>query len=81
MVIAPTILIVEDDESFNAFLANVLVDEGFRVFSTHTGAEAVSLCNQVQPDLMLLDMQLPDMSGIDVLPLSENGPRRPISWF
>ena len=43
MVIAPTILVVEDDESFNIFLTDVLKDEGFQVFSAHTGAEAVSL--------------------------------------
>lgn len=77
MVTVPTILIVEDDESFNAFLSEILKDEGFQVFSVYTGAEAVSLCNQVQPDLMLLDMQLPDMSGIDILTTIREWPEAP----
>ncbi|MBN1883635.1 MAG: sigma-54-dependent Fis family transcriptional regulator [Deltaproteobacteria bacterium] len=77
MSITPTILIVEDDESFNALLTTVLKEEGFQVFGAHTGAEAVSLCDQVQPDLMLLDMQLPDMSGIDVLTTTREWPEAP----
>ncbi|MBW8825139.1 MAG: response regulator transcription factor [Acidobacteria bacterium] len=61
-----TILVVEDEESFIDALAVGLQREGFRVEVARDGAEALELFELVQPDLILLDVMLPRVSGIDV---------------
>ena len=61
-----TVLIVEDEESFVDALSVGLKREGFRVEIARDGLEALSRFDAVQPDLVLLDVMLPKMSGIDV---------------
>ena len=61
-----TILVVEDEESFVEALTVGLKREGFRVRIARDGAEALELFDLVQPDLVLLDVMLPRISGIDV---------------
>jgi two-component system response regulator RegX3 len=61
-----TILVVEDEESFIEALTVGLKREGFRVIVGRDGAEALSLFSAVRPDLVLLDVMLPKISGIDV---------------
>ena len=61
-----TILVVEDEESFIEALTVGLKREGFRVIVGRDGAEALSLFAAVRPDLVLLDVMLPKVSGIDV---------------
>jgi two-component system response regulator RegX3 len=61
-----TILVVEDEESFVEALTVGLKREGFRVIVGRDGAEALNLFNAVRPDLVLLDVMLPRISGIDV---------------
>jgi two-component system response regulator RegX3 len=61
-----TILVVEDEESFIEALTVGLKREGFRVIVGRDGAEALSLFTAVRPDLVLLDVMLPKISGIDV---------------
>ena len=61
-----TILVVEDEESFVEALTVGLKREGFRVIVGRDGAEALSLFSAVRPDLVLLDVMLPKISGIDV---------------
>jgi two-component system response regulator RegX3 len=63
---ATTILVVEDEESFVEALTVGLKREGFRVRVARDGAEALELFDLVQPDLVLLDVMLPRISGIDV---------------
>jgi len=60
------ILIVEDEESFVEALTVGLKREGFRVSVARDGAEAIVLFGIVKPDLVLLDIMLPRVSGIDV---------------
>ena len=62
----PTILVVEDEESFVEALTVGLKREGFRVRVARDGVEALELFDLVQPDLILLDVMLPRISGIDV---------------
>jgi two-component system response regulator RegX3 len=62
----PTVLIVEDEESFVDALVIGLKREGFLVKVARDGMEAVALFDAVRPDLVLLDVMLPKMSGIDV---------------
>lgn len=61
-----TVLVVEDEESFVDALSVGLKREGFRVEVARDGLEALSRFDAVQPDLVLLDVMLPKMSGIDV---------------
>jgi len=61
-----TVLVVEDEDSFIDALAVGLKREGFRVQLARDGAEALQVFDAVQPDLVLLDVMLPKLSGIDV---------------
>ncbi len=63
---ATTILVVEDEESFVDALTVGLTREGFRVRVARDGVEALDQFDLVQPDLVLLDVMLPRISGIDV---------------
>ena len=62
----PTVLVVEDEESFIEALQVGLKREGFRVEVARDGLQALEMFDLVQPDLVLLDVMLPKMSGIDV---------------
>ena len=62
----PTILIVEDEESFIDALQITLSREGFDVHVATDGVMALERFEQVNPDLVLLDVMLPRISGIDV---------------
>ena len=61
-----TILVVEDEESFVEALTVGLSREGFRVRVARDGAEALEMFDAVRPDLVLLDVMLPKVSGVDV---------------
>jgi two-component system response regulator RegX3 len=61
-----TVLVVEDEESFIDALSVGLRREGFRVQVARDGAQALELFDAVNPDLVLLDVMLPRISGIDV---------------
>ena len=61
-----TVLVVEDEESFIDALTVGLRREGFRVQVARDGAQALDLFDAVHPDLVLLDVMLPRISGIDV---------------
>jgi two-component system, OmpR family, response regulator RegX3 len=60
------VLLAEDDESFVDALVVGLAREGFDVAVARDGTEALRLFNAVEPDLVLLDLMLPRLSGIDV---------------
>jgi two-component system, OmpR family, response regulator RegX3 len=62
----PTVLVVEDEEAFIEALEVGLRREGFAVEIARDGAEALDRFDLVQPDLVLLDVMLPTVSGIDV---------------
>ncbi len=62
----PTVLVVEDEESFVEALLVGLKREGFRVEVARDGLQALDMFDIVQPDVILLDVMLPKMSGIDV---------------
>jgi two-component system response regulator RegX3 len=61
-----TILLVEDEESITAPLAEALEREGFDARVARTAADSVELARTLDPDLVLLDLMLPDGSGFDV---------------
>lgn len=64
--VAPLILIVDDD-SFQCTLLERLLDKaGYRSASAHTGGEALALLGRQQPDLILMDVDLPDLNGLEI---------------
>jgi DNA-binding response OmpR family regulator len=63
---ASRVLIVEDEPDIRALLAFHLEREGFQVSRCGTGAEAVRQVRVSPPDLLLLDLMLPEMNGLDV---------------
>jgi two-component system, OmpR family, response regulator RegX3 len=63
---APRVLVVEDEESFIEALVVGLQREGFAVQVARDGVEALELFDLVEPDVILLDLMLPRISGIDV---------------
>jgi two-component system response regulator RegX3 len=62
----PTVLVVEDETSYVEALTVGLTREGFRVEVATDGVEALGKFDLVRPDIVLLDVMLPKMSGIDV---------------
>jgi two-component system cell cycle response regulator DivK len=61
------ILVVEDNEMNMKLFRDVLVASGFRALEATTGGEAIELAVEHAPDLVLLDIQLPDADGVDIL--------------
>ena len=60
------VLIVEDHEDENAMLAEMVKRRGFKVVQTYTGKDGVAKAKECPPDLLLLDLMLPDIDGFEV---------------
>jgi DNA-binding response OmpR family regulator len=60
------ILLIEDDSDLFALLKYNLEKEGFSLTGQQTGKGAIELCRQTRPDLILLDIMLPDSDGLDI---------------
>ena len=63
---ARTILVVDDETTLRETLVDALETEGFRVVSAADGREALTVFRAERPDLVLLDLMLPELSGIEV---------------
>jgi len=73
------IVLVEDDESVGEGIRALLADEGYEVHLVTTGAAAIDAVRAFQPELVLLDVNLPDMSGFQVYEeLERLWPRLPV---
>jgi two-component system, OmpR family, response regulator RegX3 len=66
MTALTSVLVVEDEDSFIDALTVGLAREGFEVSVARDGAEALDMFDDVKPDLVLLDVMLPKVSGLDV---------------
>jgi DNA-binding NarL/FixJ family response regulator len=60
------VLVVDDDRAFRALVCQTLEGAGFATREASTGREAVSLARRAKPELVLLDVKLPDVSGHEV---------------
>jgi two-component system, OmpR family, response regulator RegX3 len=74
----PTVLIVEDEDSFVDALVVGLKREGFLVHVARDGISALGIFDAVRPDLVLLDVMLPSLSGVDVCREIRSRSRTPI---
>jgi len=63
---AKTVLIVEDNELNMKLFHDLLEAHGFSTLQTRTGIEALKLAREHRPDLILMDIQLPEVSGLEV---------------
>ena len=63
----PMILVVEDDAAIRNLMAVTLDTQGYRYHLARNGAEALIEATTHQPDVMLLDLGLPDMEGVDII--------------
>lgn len=61
-----TVLIVEDNELNMKLFNDLLEAHGYRVLQTREGLSALDIARQQKPDLILMDIQLPEVSGIEV---------------
>ena len=61
---APLILVAEDEDS-NYELVRIVLAKTYRLMRAHNGIEAVTICEDEHPDLILMDMRMPDMGGLD----------------
>ncbi|MCL4423212.1 MAG: response regulator transcription factor [Actinobacteria bacterium] len=75
---APLILVVEDDPSYAQALASGLPREGFTVIGAQSGEEALERFSACQPQLLLVDLMLPGMSGLDLCRLLRTRSQVPI---
>ena len=62
-----TVLLIEDDPWLRSLLTDILADEGYAVLPATNGQAGLSLAQQHPPDVILLDLALPDRSGLEVL--------------
>jgi len=65
--VKPLILLVDDQDSIRYFLSKTLVEEGYEVRTAATAAQALETIGSELPDLVLLDLKLPDRTGLQVL--------------
>ena len=64
---AKTVLIVEDDEMNMRLLRDLLVMHGYQTLWAADGISAINTAREHKPDLILMDIQPPEMSGLDAL--------------
>jgi two-component system KDP operon response regulator KdpE len=63
----PTVLLIEDEPEIRRFLRTALPDHGFRLHEAVTGKDGLAQAEARNPDLILLDLGLPDMDGLDII--------------
>ena len=73
-----TILVVDDDQDLTDLLRYALEREGFTVRTTHRGRDTVRMVREDTPDLIVLDVTMPDMDGFNVLSVLRTFSRVPV---
>ena len=78
-VTTKTILLVEDDMSLGQLYERELRDEGYHVLRARNGREGVEMAHETQPDLVLLDINMPGMDGLEAMGrMIEEQPKLPV---
>lgn len=73
---APLVLVADDEPRITKLVSIALSEEGFRVVTASGGADAIAKAEEMRPDIVLLDLVMPDMDGIEVM--RELRERRPV---
>lgn len=73
-----TVLLIEDEKSICRFITTSLENGEYRVVTASTGAEGLSLAASLCPDVILLDLGLPDMDGMDIIKQVRTWSQKPI---
>ena len=74
-----TILIVDDEKNYTAVLSAVLEEEGFETLTANSGQEALQLCDKEEISLVLSDMKMPAMDGLELLEkIKKKSPDMPV---
>lgn len=68
------ILIADDNENIREALASILEDAGHTLWIAKDGADALRKVREISPDILILDVMMPEMSGIDVCRTIKNDP-------
>jgi two-component system KDP operon response regulator KdpE len=63
----PVVVLIEDESEIRRFLRAALVDHGYRLFEAATGAEGLREAEVRQPEIVVIDLGLPDMDGLEVI--------------
>ncbi|MFR2690624.1 MAG: response regulator [Enterocloster bolteae] len=61
------IIIIEDEKNICNFIETVLSPQGYQVTSANTGTDGLKLIESLKPDVVLLDLGLPDMDGLELI--------------
>ncbi|NMK45416.1 response regulator [Achromobacter sp. Bel] len=72
---ARSMLVIEDDERFSAILADLAREMGFGCFVAHTATDGLALASRERPNAIVLDINLPDFSGLGVLDQLKRNPQ------
>lgn len=67
IIIKDKVLVVEDEKGISGFIKAILASNGFDVIIAHTGSEAFSMISSHCPDLVILDLGLPDIDGMEII--------------
>ena len=62
-----TMLIIEDEKNIGNYIETILISNGYKALRAMNGMSGLSMCTSHHPDLILLDLGLPDIDGMDVL--------------
>ena len=60
------IVIIDDEDDIREILSYNLIKEGFQVHAASNGIEGISICKNIKPDLVILDVMMPGMDGVEV---------------
>lgn len=71
------ILIVEDEQSLNEAYQMVLESEGYEIHAAYDGEQALKITEKIEPDLILLDLRMPKVGGIEFLKQYEASTKHP----
>ena len=67
MIPKSSILLIEDEENICSFIATIMKNQNYKITTASTGTEGLHLCASLCPDIVLLDLGLPDMDGMEVI--------------